>query len=248
MNFLSPYSPALLASRYPKNRKHRVIVLPASGLQLQILLTILNSLTAMLASSFLLFLSMSANATSIIGMDIDQVAQQAEFIFEGEVIHSETRQDSGSGIISSYVTFSVNDVVKGDYNADSIELKFMGGAFNGQVVQVSGLRIPQLGEQGIYFVESTSRDLINPLLGWSQGHFIIVEDNGVRRISTVDNKPVTEVESVTAIPAAIKKPLAVIEGNTDVAAGVMTESSPIMIRRALTVDEFKLRIVEILEN
>ena len=38
----------------------------------------------------------------------------------------------------------------------------MGGVFNGQIVQVSGMRIPEMAEQGIYFVESMSRDLINP--------------------------------------------------------------------------------------
>lgn len=207
-----------------------------------------RQLPALLASTLLLICSMSANGTTILGMDIDEVAQQAEFIFEGEVILNETRQDSGTGIISSYVTFSIRDVVKGDYDAESVELKFMGGVFNGQIVEVSGLRIPQLGEQGIYFVESLSRDLINPLLGWSQGHFLIVEEDGVRRISTIDNKAVTDVASVSAIPAAIKKPQALIEGNSDVAAGIMTESSPIMIERALTVEEFKLRIADIIEN
>lgn len=207
-----------------------------------------RKLRAMFAVICVCIMATTANGTSILGMDIDQVAEQAEFIFEGEVILSETRQDNGSGIISSYVTFAIWDVVKGDYDADTVELKFMGGAFNGQIVEVSGLRIPQLGEQGIYFVESLSQDLINPLLGWSQGHFIIVEENGVRRISTIDNKPVTEVESVSGIPSAIKKPQSIIEGNRDVAAGVMTESNSIMIQRALTVDQFKLRIIEIIEN
>lgn len=208
----------------------------------------LPQLPALLVSALLSIVSLPANGTTILGMDIDEVAQQAEFIFEGEVILSETRQDSGTGIISSYVTFAIRDVVKGDYDVDSVELKFMGGVFNGQIVEVSGLRIPQLGEQGIYFVESLSRDLINPLLGWSQGHFLIVEENGVRRVSTIDNKAVTEVESVSAIPAAIKKPQPLLEGNSDVAAGVMTESRGIMIERALTVEEFKLRIADIIEN
>lgn len=208
----------------------------------------LPQLPALLVSALLSIVSLPANGTTILGMDIDEVAQQAEFIFEGEVILSETRQDSGTGIISSYVTFAIRDVVKGDYDVDSVELKFMGGVFNGQIVEVSGLRIPQLGEQGIYFVESLSRDLINPLLGWSQGHFLIVEENGVRRVSTIDNKAVTEVESVSAIPAAIKKPQPLLEGNSDVAAGVMTESREIMIERALTVEEFKLRIADIIEN
>ena len=181
-------------------------------------------------------------------MDIDQVALDAEFIFEGEVILRETRQESGSGIISTYVTFAINDVLKGDYTADSIELKFMGGAFNGQVVQVSGLRIPEDGEQGIYFVESVSRDLINPLIGWSQGHFVIVDDNGDRRISTANDKPVTQVQSVSGIPSAIKKPQGVIEGDSDVAAGITTESSPIRIDRALSVPQFKAEILGIIER
>ena len=187
-------------------------------------------------------------ATTILGMDIDKVAADAEFVFEGEVINSETRQDSNSGIISTYVTFRIDDVIKGDFSGDSVELKFMGGAFNGEIVQVSGMRIPQMSEQGIYFVESMSRDLINPLIGWSQGHFIIVDDNGVRRISTAGRQPVLEVEAVSKIPRSIKKPLTVVEGNSDIAAGVMTETSPIMTQRALTVEEFKSRITDLIDN
>jgi len=116
------------------------------------------------------------------------------------------------------------------------------------VVQVSGLRIPEDGEQGIYFVESVSRDLINPLIGWSQGHFVIVDDNGDRRISTADDKPVTQVQSVAAIPSAIKKPQGIIEGDSDVAAGVSTDSNPIRIDRALSVPQFKAQILGIIER
>lgn len=203
--------------------------------------------SALLYSLCLLAFS-SASATTILGLDIDSVAADAEFVFEGTVINSETRQDNASGIISTYVTFQINDIIKGDYSGDSAELKFMGGVFNGEIVQVSGMRIPEIDEQGIYFVESMSRDLINPLIGWSQGHFIIIDDNGTRRISTAGSQPVLEVQAVSSIPSSIKKPLSVVEGSTDIAAGVMTESSPIMIERALTVEEFKLRITELLAN
>ena len=201
-----------------------------------------------LTCSLFLFVFSSASATTILGMDIDKVAADAEFVFEGSVINSETRQDSNSGIISTYVTFQINDIIKGDYSGESVELKFMGGVFNGQIVQVSGMRIPEMDEQGIYFVESMSRDLINPLIGWSQGHFIINDDNGTRRISTAGGQPVLEVEAVSSIPSSIKKPLSIVEGNTDIAAGVMTQTSPIMIQRALTVEEFKSRITDLLAN
>ena len=156
------------------------------------------------------------NATTILGMDIDEVANDAELIFEGEVILHETRQNSNTGIIHTYVTFTVHDVVKGDFSADTIELKFAGGTFMGQIVEVRGLKIPKEGENGIYFVESTSRDLLNPLIGWSQGHFIIEQELGERRVRTIDRQTVTDIQSVSSIPSVIKKPQAIIEGDGDV--------------------------------
>jgi len=203
--------------------------------------------------SFVAAISMSLSgfnlsATTILGMDIDEIANQAELIFEGEVLVRETRQDNNTGIINTYVTFQISDIVKGEFNGDSIELKFMGGTFQEQTVHVSGLTIPSEGEHGIYFVESLNLDLINPLLGWSQGHFIIIDREREARISTVDHKPVIQVESVVEIPISIKKPRAIIEGNNQVAAGIITEAGPSEIDRALTSDEFKIRIKELLKN
>ena len=188
------------------------------------------------------------SATTILGMDIDEIANQAELIFEGEVLVRETRQNNNTGIINTYVTFQIYDIVKGEFNGDSIELKFMGGTFQGQTVHVSGLTIPSEGEHGIYFVESLNLDLINPLLGWSQGHFIIIERDLEARISTIDHKPVIQVNSVVEIPISIKKPRAIIEGNNQVAAGIITEAEPLEIDRALTSDEFKIRIKQLLKN
>ncbi len=203
--------------------------------------------------SFAAAISMSISgfnlsATTILGMDIDEIANQAELIFEGEVLVRETRQNNNTGIINTYVTFQIYDIVKGEFNGDSIELKFMGGTFQEQTVHVSGLTIPSEGEHGIYFVESLNLDLINPLLGWSQGHFIIIERDLEARISTIDHKPVIQVNSVVEIPISIKKPRAIIEGNNQVAAGIITEAEPLEIDRALTSDEFKIRIKQLLKN
>ena len=54
---------------------------------------------------------------------------------------------------------------------------------------------PESQRRGHYFVESVNRNLVNPLLGWSQGHYLIYEQNGERRVSTVNDKPVTDVLS-----------------------------------------------------
>ena len=202
----------------------------------------------LLAGALLLSLIQAVHATTILGMDIDQIAQDAEFIFQGEVVALESRQDNGD-IISTYVTFTIHEVIKGDDSRDSIELKFMGDSIDGRMTQVSGLTLPKQGEQGIYFVESTSSDLVNPLLGWSQGHFLVnADEEGTLSVSTVENQPITQVQSVSSIPLSIKKPQAIIEGNTEVAAGIMTQSSALTIDRALTVDEFKGRIRELIAN
>lgn len=199
-------------------------------------------------SAFFVLLSTISSATTIVGMDIDEVTLDAELIFEGEVILHESRQNSSSGIISTYVTFNIIEVIKGDYSAESIELKFMGGSFNGQIVEVSGLQIPAEGEQGIYFVESVSRDLVNPLLGWSQGHYIIVDESGERTVNTADRKPVTDVQPMADVPAAIRAPQPLLQGQNEAAAGVVTSNSALRIERALSVEEFKVRIREIIEN
>ena len=202
----------------------------------------------LLASLILTCLCLSATATTVLEMDIDDIARDAELVFEGTVLVSEIRKDTNSGIISTYVTFQIIDIIKGNYDANDLELKFMGGELNGEVVQVSGLTIPEIGERGIYFVESLSRDLINPLLGWSQGHFIVLEDDGEPRISTSERQPVSKIESVADIPALIRKPQLILEGNNSAAAGVITESNAAMIDRALLVDEFKTSIMELLED
>ncbi|MDP6653241.1 MAG: hypothetical protein QGF90_14225 [Gammaproteobacteria bacterium] len=201
-----------------------------------------------LASLILASLCINATATTVLEMDIDDIARDAELVFEGTVLVSEARKDTNSGIISTYITFQIIDIIKGSYDANDLELKFMGGGVNGEVVQVSGLTIPEVGERGIYFVESLSRDLINPLLGWSQGHFIVLEDDGEPRISTTERQPVSKIESVADIPPVIRKPQAVLEGNNSAAAGVITEPNAAMINRALSVDEFKTSIIELLED
>ena len=206
---------------------------------------------SLLAACYLLLLVLAsphAAATTLLGMDIDQVAAGAELIFEGEVIQREVRRNDSNGLINTYVTFSILDVIKGDYNADTLELRFTGGSLNGEIVEVSGLVIPAEAEQGVYFVESLHRALLNPLLGWSQGHFLIVEQDGERRITTLDAEAVTSVQAVSTIPSTIKLPQAIIEGKNEVAAGVSTDASELSLGRALTVDQFKSRIRSLLEN
>jgi hypothetical protein len=199
------------------------------------------------AISALMLGSAAAQATTLLGMDIDQIANQAELIFEGEVIERRAFQDSSSGIINTYITFRVVEVIKGSASGDMLELKFAGGEFAGDIVEVSGSVLPALNESGIYFVESATEDMLNPLLGWSQGHFTIATDEGERRVFSADSKPVIQVQPMSGVPPAIKAPRALIQGKDGVAAGVLTQSSALTVNQALTVEQFKQRIRGMIE-
>ncbi len=187
-----------------------------------------------------------ALATTILSMDIDEVAAEAELVFEGEVIEHNVQREVTSGLIHTFVTFAVSDVIKGTDPGPTLELRFTGGELDGQRVEISGLTIPALGEQGIYFVESTREALLNPLLGWSQGHFLIVEENGTRSMSTNSREPVMAIQPAANVPLLIRKPQSLKEGGSDAAGGVVTDQSALTQQQPLRVDEFKARIRELL--
>ncbi|MCY4357595.1 MAG: hypothetical protein OXD01_08745 [Gammaproteobacteria bacterium] len=207
-----------------------------------------STLLVALVICFMLLSPAVSQATTIARLPIGSIVHGAELIFEGRVLSHLVQHQSGTGIINTYVIFSVIDVIKGDFDAELVELKFSGGESQEEIFKVNGLRIPAVEEEGIYFVESVYRNLINPLLGWSQGHYVISEQNGERLVNTADATPVIDIQPMTDMPASIMTPLDLIDGNIETAAGIMTAITTAATEQALTVQQFKSRIVEILEN
>ena len=190
----------------------------------------------------------SSQATTLLEMDIDSVAGQAELIFLGSVVASESIQDI-NGQYRTYVTFEVQEILKGSYPGDTLELSFLGGNVDGRGTVVSDLRRPEPGEAGIYFVESLSENLINPLLGWSQGHFLIQNDSrGIARVTTNRREPVLDIQPMSDVPTLIRRPPGLVSGANSRAMGVLVEQAPELIERGLTVDQFKVRIRRLLER
>lgn len=116
-----------------------------------------------------------AQASTILGVSFENVVQNAEFVFEGEVISQETRRSPQDGRPFTYFTFQVLDVLKGPYpSGGMVTLGFAGGTIDGMTLEVHDLRMPVLHENGIYFVESLKKQLVNPLYGWHQGHYLVL--------------------------------------------------------------------------
>jgi hypothetical protein len=126
---------------------------------------------------FLLYklLAPSVNASTLLQIDTMQLANDAALVFEGEVVFTQTDYIQG-GNIYTLVDFLITDVLQGQLlSGQIITLRFTGGVVDNLKLDI-GSRIPALYERGIYFVEAAHAQLANPLLGWSQGHFIIQAD------------------------------------------------------------------------
>jgi hypothetical protein len=154
----------------------------------------------------LLAVSALAGASTLLRVSVDELTQRAEFVFEGEVVSVQAQRSGARGMISTFVTFNVIDTIKGSASVESIELKFLGGNLEGERLEVNGSRIPELGERGVYFVESLTQDLINPLLGWSQGQYLIQTEDGVEQVTSVNARPIVSVAAPRSAAAAAPGP------------------------------------------
>lgn len=159
-----------------------------------------------LCATVLLAVSALAGASTLLRVSVDELTQRAEFVFEGEVVSVQAQRSGARGMISTFVTFNVIDTIKGSARVESIELKFLGGNLEGERLEVNGSRIPELGERGVYFVESLTQDLINPLLGWSQGQYLIQTEDGVEQVTSVNARPIVSVAAPRSAAAAAPGP------------------------------------------
>ncbi len=131
---------------------------------------------------------------AVLPVSLEQLSTESPLIFEGEVIGTASHFNAAGTSIHTYVTFRVVDVIKGTRNEPEIMLRFLGGTVGEVSLDVSESTLPELGERGIYFVESLERFQVNPLYGMDQGHFLIFESAG-RRIMTTRNRRV-----ITSLP------------------------------------------------
>lgn len=175
-----------------------------------------------------------SSATSIVPTPFEQVVRESEFVFQGTVVSVNTQMAPDTGAPETCASFNIIEIVKGSYPESAIQLCFAGGEVGGVGLRISDMRYPDLGEQGIYFVESLSRRQINPLFAWDQGRYLVVDDPLTQRkiMMTADKKIVKDVVPGTSADRALSPRTAV---------GVITsDESP--AKKPLTAEEFKQQI------
>ena len=130
------------------------------------------------------------NAATVLNVSMDEMLANSEFVFEGKAIAIDIEKGANINLTKTVVEFAIIDVIKGSYAGNSIRLRFAGGTVDGVTLRISGLHYPNLGETGIFFVESLSEDLIHPFYGWSQGHFLVTKDG---HVTTRGEIPVVDI-------------------------------------------------------
>ncbi len=176
-------------------------------------------------------------ATSVREVSLKEMLEASELVFEGEVIGVSV-QAPPNQLPVTRIDFRVLEIIKGRFTAPTLTLEFLGGEAGLKHLAVEEMHYPKLGEHGIYFVESLQRRQVNPLYGWSQGHFLAQPDSlGVLRVLTYDGQPVVQLS---------------FEGQTlslsrGVAKGVKTQREA-LDAKALSLEDFKQKLRDHLDT
>jgi hypothetical protein len=113
----------------------------------------------------------SARATTVIPPTFDELVGQADVIFQGDVTNmkSEWVGEGGQRHIVSYVTFKVEEVLKGTPGS-SYTIRMLGGTVAGETMGVTDAPKFNRGDKDILFVQNNGSQFI-PLVGIMHGRF-----------------------------------------------------------------------------
>jgi hypothetical protein len=143
---------------------------------------------------FLVFLCLLALAspalrgTTVIPPTFDQLVSDADAIFEGTVtaMHSEWTGEGADRHIVTYVTFKVEDAIKGEVGGE-FTIRMFGGTVDGHTMEVTDAPRFKIDDRDILFVTHNGTQFI-PLVGIMHGRFHVQQDgNGANEKIAKDN-------------------------------------------------------------
>ncbi|MGB5440882.1 MAG: hypothetical protein WBN90_14695 [Gammaproteobacteria bacterium] len=197
-----------------------------------------------IAMTILVFVSVPqiVFASTVLQVDVDYLLNNAKLIFEGEVVSSKAKWNYDKTSITTFTTFRVDEVIKGEIQDSTLTLEFSGGTVGETGLHVSAMVYPPVGETGIYFIENPGMQLANPLVGWGQGHFRIEKDsNAMGRVFTEDGSPVLSLD-FTSMNGAVEinaGPTSALPFSHGVARGVWTGTRDVPMSTVMEKRQFK---------
>ena len=149
--------------------------------------------------AFLAFTALaSLRATTVIPPRFNQLVDQAEVIFQGSVadVRSAWVGEGAQRHIVSYVTFNVEDTLKGNAGA-TYTMQLLGGTVGDETMEVTDSPKFEVGDRNILFVEHNGSQFI-PLVGIMHGQFRLQHDqaSGLDIVANGEGHPVTNVARI----------------------------------------------------
>ena len=155
--------------------------------------------TGILLFPVLFSLGLVASATTVIPPKFDELVSRAQVIFEGEVtgLHSQWIGEGAQHRIVTFVTFKVDDVLKGDAGT-TYSMRMLGGTVDGRTMEVTDAPKFKVGDHDLLFVENNGSQFI-PLVGIQHGRFRILKDQtGRETLLTGEGQPLADVNQLGA--------------------------------------------------
>src|SRR5437763_6262385 len=163
----------------------------------------MKKLSPSLLAGFTCALVSMALATTVIPPTFDDLVTHAEMIFQGTLtdVRSQWTGEGGQRHIESYVTFKVEDAIKGNPGA-KVTLNMMGGTVGAETMEVSDAPKFKVGDRDILFVENNGTQFV-PLVGIMHGRFRVKKDKtGRDAVFTNEGSPLSDVTQLGKNEAA----------------------------------------------
>jgi hypothetical protein len=136
-------------------------------------------------------------ATTVIPPTFDDLVDRAQLIFQGTVteVRSQWVGEGAERHIASYVTFNVDDKIKGNAG-NKMTLELMGGTVGDETMEVTDAPKFKVGDRDILFVENNGTQFI-PLVGIMHGRFHLKKDDHGREVVVKHNgAPLSDVSQL----------------------------------------------------
>ena len=130
-------------------------------------------------------------ATTVVPPTFEQLVRQAELIFQGTVIdvRSVWEGEGAQRHIESYVTFQVEDGIKGSVTG-TYTIQMLGGTVGDETFVISDAPKFQVGDRDVLFVENNGQQFV-PLVGIMFGQFRVQHDEQTGRDIVVGSEGAT---------------------------------------------------------
>jgi len=161
-----------------------------------------------------------ARATSVLPLYLDQIIDGAAIAFHGSCIGNRVERDTQTGMIATYTTFQVQDVLKGQV-APVHTIKQIGGRLPGaagsiEVRRIEGVPQFEVGESYVVFLYGASSAGFSSPVGLGQGKFdVLPGPAGPQVTNGRDFKEMTANRPALLLPQSAQTKLDQAQGQVD---------------------------------